>query len=50
MSAGVTNEQNDRPFSFAITGGTGTYRDASGAVRMVPVSRTLSHLSVSIQR
>jgi allene oxide cyclase-like protein len=47
---GVTNEQNDRPFTLAITGGTGAYRDATGVARVVPVSRTLTHLTLSIPR
>ncbi len=47
---GVTNEQNDRSFELVITGGTGAYRGASGVERVVPVSRTVSHIALSIRR
>ena len=47
---GITTEQNDRPFSLAITGGTGAYRDAAGVAHVMPVSRTLSHMTLSIER
>ncbi len=46
---GVTNEQNDRPFQLAITGGTGAYRDATGTATVVPISRTLSRMTLSIR-
>ena len=46
---GVTNEQNNRPFTLAITGGTGGYQDATGLARVVPATRTLSHLTLSIR-
>ena len=47
---GITTEQNNRPFSLAITGGTGAYRDAAGVAHIVPTSRTLSHMTFSIER
>lgn len=47
---GLTTEQNDRPFTLAITGGTGAYRDAAGVAHVMPTSRTLSHMTLSIER
>jgi Allene oxide cyclase barrel like domain len=46
---GTTNEQNNRPFTLAITGGTGAYRNATGVAHVVPVTRALSHLTLSIR-
>lgn len=34
------NDEGDRPFTVAITGGTGAYRGASGEMRVRPISDT----------
>jgi hypothetical protein len=47
---GITDEQNNRPFSLAITGGTGAYHDATGVARVSPVSRTRSQMTLTIRQ
>ena len=47
---GVTNEQNNRPTTLAITGGTGTYTSATGVAVLTPITRNTSDLTLSIER
>ena len=41
-------EGGDQPFTVAITGGTGAYRTAHGQVRVVQVSETERHYTLSL--
>jgi hypothetical protein len=42
------SEGGDQPFTVAITGGTGAYRTAHGQVRVVQVSETERHYTLSL--
>jgi hypothetical protein len=41
----VTFTQDDEPFTVAVTGGTGRYRDADGELRVEPVSEEEERLT-----
>lgn len=41
-------EPGDHPVTLAITGGTGAYRTAHGQIRVVPVSETERHYTVTV--
>jgi hypothetical protein len=43
-------ETSTRPFTLAITGGTGAYRTAHGQVQITPVSQTEQHYTLTIIR